>query len=267
MSRPFIYIAGLRRSGSTVLSEALTLLPHSFIFREPRVAENRFSVHDSDVELFLQYGIDLVDFERRWWRKRKLIPEAFKNELIPRLAALIGQIGVKEIRHDRWRRLFRLFPEMKILLTARDPRDIYISLFYKVKNDHVTWSGLFSAAGEFCPEAVAESLNRQFRQQLAMLDTAECLQIKYEDFCTNPRILEQVKAFVGSAIPRLGEVGAFNAANPMRLGEYELHGRTITGQRIHRWKHEVDDALVAAAQKTFDLMPEYCEFWKYEKQK
>lgn len=265
MQRPFIYIAGLRRSGSTVLSEALTALPYSFIFREPRVAENRFSVHDSDAELFLKYGIDLLDFERRWWSKRKLIPEAFKNELLPQLFPLIGQIGIKEIRHDRWRRLQRLFPEMKILLTARDPRDIYLSLHDKVKNDRVTWSGIFSPEGVFCAEAVAEGLNAEFREQLAMFETGDCLKVKYEDFCAQPEIFEQVKAFVGSAIGRVGEVGAFNAANPMRVGEYELHGNNITPRRINRWKDEADKQLLAEAQRAFDLMPDYCRFWEYER--
>lgn len=265
MQRPFIYIAGLRRSGSTVLSEALTLLPHSFIFREPRVAENRFSVHASDVELFLHHGIDLVDFERRWWSKRKLIPEAFKSELIPQLLPLVGQIGVKEIRHDRWRRLLRLFPDMKILLTARDPRDIYLSLYDKVKHGNVTWSGIFSAEGVFCPEAVADGLNDEFRQQLAMYESADCLKVRYEDFCAQPAVFERVKAFVGSAIGSVGEIGAFNAANPLRVGEYELHGNNITQRRIRRWKDEIDEKLLAEAQRAFDLMPEYCEFWQYEK--
>ncbi len=265
MERPFIYIAGLRRSGSTVLSEALTLLPHSFIFREPRVAENRFSVHDSDAELFMNYGIDLAGFERRWWSKRKLIPEAFKNELIPQLLPLVGQIGVKEIRHDRWRRLFRLFPGMKVLLTARDPRDIYLSLHDKVKHGNVTWSGIFSAEGVFCPEAVAEGLNDEFGEQLAMFEAADCLKVKYEDFCAKPAVFEQVKAFVGSAINRVGEVGGFNAANPLRVNEYALHGNNITEQRSQRWKHETGEKLLAEAQRAFDLMPAYCRFWGYEK--
>ena len=265
MQHSFIYIAGLRRSGSTVLSEALTAMPYSFIFREPRVAENRFSVHASDAELFLQYGIDLLDFERRWWSKRKLIPEAFKNELLPQLFPLVRQIGIKEIRHDRWQRLFKLFPEMKILLTARDPRDIYLSLHDKVKNDHVTWSGIFSPEGVFCAEAVAEGLNAEFREQFAMFETADCLKVKYEDLCADPAKFEEAKNFVGSTLGRVGEVGAFNAANPMRHGEYKLHGNAITPRRINRWKDETDETLLAEAQRTFDLMPEYCRFWEYKK--
>jgi len=265
MQRPFIYIAGLRRSGSTVLSETLTRLPHSFIFREPRVAENRFSVHDSDVELFLRYGIDLIAFEKRWWNQRKAIPDAFKNELIPQLAPFVSQIGVKEIRHRRWRRMLRRFPDMKVLLTARDPRDIYVSLYYKVKNDRVTWSGIFSPEGVFCPEAVADSLNDEFHEQIAMFEMTDCLKVKYEDFCMQPAIFEQIKSFVGSALERVGEVGNFNAANPLRVGEFGLHGNNITGQRIQRWKYETGEKLLAEAQRTFDLMPEYCRFWGYEK--
>jgi len=68
----------------------------------------------------LGYGIDLKAFERRWsGDKRNFLLDAFKNELIPQLASCVSQIGVKEIRHKRWRELFRHFPEMKILLIGR----------------------------------------------------------------------------------------------------------------------------------------------------
>ena len=54
MTKPLIYIASLRRTGSTVLSEALTSLPHSFIFREPYLSGGEFRVQDEDATTFLQ---------------------------------------------------------------------------------------------------------------------------------------------------------------------------------------------------------------------
>lgn len=265
MNRPFIYIAGLRRTGSTVLSEALTLLPHCFIFREPRLAEYRFSTHQSDVELFLHYGIDLVDFEQRWrYGKRDQIIAAFKSELLPQLAAHIAQIGIKEIRNDRWRRLWRFFPDMRVILTGRDPRDIYLSLHHKVKYGNAKWAGLFTEEGLFCPEAVARGLNREFREQKAMFETLPCMKVKYEDLCQRPELVEEVKTFAGCAVAQIGAVGAFNAANPLRVEEYQLHGDRITPQRIQRWREEKDEALLAEAQAAFELMPDYCSFWGYE---
>ena len=66
---------------------------------------------------------------------------------MPHLASYVSQVGVKEIHHDGWRKYIQYFPEMKILLTGRDPRDIYISLFYRVKKwqreffrDILSWS-------------------------------------------------------------------------------------------------------------------------------
>ncbi len=45
---PFIYIAGMRRTGTTLLSELLTSSPYSFIFREPHIGKNTFRVKPDD---------------------------------------------------------------------------------------------------------------------------------------------------------------------------------------------------------------------------
>ncbi|OHB35309.1 MAG: hypothetical protein A3G70_02015 [Planctomycetes bacterium RIFCSPLOWO2_12_FULL_39_13] len=256
--KPFIYIASLRRTGSTVLSEALTLLPYSFIFLEPKFGEEKFSIKKRDAEMFLKHGIDLEAFKNNWsGNKQKYIIEAFKRELMPHLASYVSQVGVKEIHHDGWRKYIQYFPEMKILLTGRDPRDIYISLFYRVK------SGKGNFSGTFCPGAVADDLNKEFQKQLEMHKETDCLKIRYEDLCTNENLFDKILTFVESEIPAIGDIGSFNALNPKRQDEYELHGDQITDKRVNRWHHESDKNLVMEAQKTFDLMPEYCEFWGY----
>ena len=165
--RPFIYIASLRRTGSTVLSEALTLFPYCFILREPRFGENRFAIKPGDLERFANYGIDIIGMKKRWLdNKRGSFIEAFKYELVPQLSSCLIQIGVKEIRHEGWREWFHHFPEMRILLTGRDPRDIYISLYYRVKSGKGNWSG------EYSPESVAEDLKKEFKRQIEMFKEA-----------------------------------------------------------------------------------------------
>lgn len=258
---PFIYIAALRRTGSTVLSEALTLLPYSFIFREPNFGKNRFSLKKSDAELFEKFGVDLIAVKKRCRKKQCSYVDVLFGDLMPLLSPHVRQVGVKEIRHQGWQHYLRLFPEMKVLLTARDPRDIYLSLYYRFLSGHGSWSG------EYSPERVAEDLNGEFYRQLEMVDRVECLKVKYEELCESteglPPLFERIKKFVRSEIPETGEIGCFNALHPQRKEEFALHGNRFTKRRLKRWTAETNDKLVEEAHRTFILMNDYCAFWDY----
>lgn len=60
--RPFIYIAALPRTGSTLLSELFTDLPYSFIFHEPHLGKNYFAAQKLDKSLLAKYNIDINGF-------------------------------------------------------------------------------------------------------------------------------------------------------------------------------------------------------------
>ena len=77
----------------------------------------------------------------------------------------------------------------------------------------------------------------------------DCLKIRYEDLCTNENLFDKILTFVESEIPAIGAIGSFNALNPKRQDEYELHGDQITDKRVNRWHHESDKNLVMEAQK------------------
>jgi hypothetical protein len=259
MKKPFIYIAALRRTGSTVLSEALILAPYSFIFREPGIGVGVFKVKSNDAEFLIKHGIDLYVFQKEIAKiNPKSTVEYFKEKLLPKLDGAIFQVGIKEIQHKHWKNVFKLFPDMKIVLTARNPMDIYISHYNRVLSD----KGKFR---ELEPGAVAAHLNEQFQKQLEMFEAADCLKVRYEDFCTNPSVYSKVKSFVDSEIPQIGAVGSFNAANLKRVEEYELHKDSITDKRVNRWQYEKDESILRDARKTFNLMADYCKFWGYEK--
>ncbi|MFH0945929.1 MAG: sulfotransferase [Planctomycetota bacterium] len=262
MRLPFVYIASLRRTGSTVLSEALTRLPHGFIFREPLLGEGKFQVKTADRERWKEHGIDLDLFARDLAADSSLEANAaiaFRDRLLPRLLEVVSQVGVKEIFHDGWRRYARAFPGMKVLLTGRDPRDLYLSLHARIHE-----SGGKRWPGRFHPESAAADLNRQFRFQFEMFEDCDCMKVRYEDLCTDPGLFDQVKRFCESPIPGIGDIGSFNASNPKRIAEYELHRDQITDQRIGRWKREPDEALRSQAGEIPALMPEYCRFWGYD---
>lgn len=267
--RPFVYIAGIRRSGTTVLSEALTSLPYSFIFPEPRLARGHLALHRGVAEMLKREGIDVAAFARRhasrpWhvlYRKlghRGYLLKRFQTHLYPDLTSVVQQVGVKEIDHTGWQHYMRAIPDMKVLLTGRDPRDIYISL-------HNRWtSGRGGWKGPFRPDLVSSELMRQFRYQLEIRDSLPTLLVKYEALCTDSNLMREVREFVNSPIPSLGHVGAFNAVNDERRDEAELHGGRVTNKRVRRWSREGDPMLLENATKCAALMHEYCQFWGYE---
>lgn len=266
--KPFIYVASLRRTGSTVLSEALTQYPHSFIFREPALGLNGFNLHPDDAETFRRLGVHIEAFRRRHripsgLRRRLGVDDgymvrAFQRKLLPELGWHYSQVGVKEIFHGGWRHYHAAFPHMKVLITARDPRDIYVSLAHRVRRGQGAWRGPLT------PERAAASLNTEFREQVEMMRTVEYLSVRYEDLCTDPALYDKIKRFVESSIPEMGRVGAFNATESGRAEESALHGGRISARQIGRWREEPDHALREAADRLSALMTEYCRFWGYE---
>ena len=258
VTHPFIYIAALRRSGSTILSELLTDPPTSFIFREPNLGRRRFDTKPDDVELFRKYNIDLEAFAKRWsgWRKRWMI-RGFREELMPQLAARFKQIGVKEIFNDHWRAYHRQFPQMKIIVLARDPRDLYLSIRERRRK------GVNAAQGDVTPAEVSGHLNQQFALQRQMLETCDCLPITYETLCSDPTAFDKVRAFVQSPLATAGRAGRFNESNPVRQGEAAIHSGSITTNRVARWQKEQDPAAISESHQAMALMPDYNKFWGY----
>lgn len=261
LPRPFIYIAALRRTGSTVLSEALTALPHSFIFREPHFGRNNFSLKPGDADRLRPFGVDLELLREQWLmaRAQRSILAALQEDLLPKLFPPLQQLGVKEIRHGGWRNYYHRFPEMKVVLTGRDPRDIYISLFYRQKSGYGTWRGPYN------PELVAADLNTEFKRQLEIAETMDCLPVRYEDFCQDSQLFEQIKIFVNSPLPGGGGIGEFLSKGGQggRL-EHQLHGKRITARCVNRWQTETDPTLVREAEQVFELMTDYCRYWGYQ---
>jgi hypothetical protein len=242
-----------------MLCDALTQLPSSLVFNEPNLAQHRMIVRRREAEILAEVGVDLHAFARRWSGLRRWwVLSAFARELLPRLEGVVAQVGVKEIFNTHWRRYQRQFPDLRILLTARDPRDIFLSLQRRHASGLAIWSGPFT------PERVAQSLNREFRAQLEMQTSAPCLRVRYEDLCQDPARFEEIKAFVGNETLTMGSIGRFQASEPRRAGEHEVHRGSITDRQVGRWRRETDAGLRQEAQQVFDRMPEYCDFWGYE---
>lgn len=272
LARPFVYISALMRTGSTMLSEVLTKLPHAYIFNEPHLGKNAFSLSAPDLERLAVYGVDIHAFLRfrlplafvlrRFrpiWPNQGFMIREVKNSLGPQLDAIgVKQLGVKEIKHEGWQYYVQHFPDLKMVMLGRDPRDLYISAFRKWQKGTTLWQGPFT------PRSAAEQLNAQFSRQMHMREHVDCLEIRYEDLCSDSRVVENILSFCDSPLKIAGEVGQFIQAHPKRRHEYQKHGAIISKHSVNRWQRERDGSLLEDAHEFAALMPEYSTFWGYD---
>lgn len=264
---PFIYISAMRRSGSTLLSEAFTKLPYAYIFQEPNLGKNIFHFKSHEAEILREYSVDLDRFTRlrrpfafvlrRLRQRPDYAIHAVKTKLLSMMFADVpAQIGVKEIRNEGWEHYLRHFPDMRVVMTGRDPRDIYLSACERNK--------VLQSPIDYEPVSYAKWMNDDFAHQLALSQATECFRVRYEDLCSDPLLYAEVKRFVESPIPEVGEIGRFLSTHAHRQAEHEKHGGTISTKSVGRWRKEKNQKWLAEAHKVFELVPEYNEFWGYK---
>jgi hypothetical protein len=276
-SPPLIYIAALVRTGSTLLGELLSDLPDSYILHEPHIGKNFFALQQTDAQVFLTHGIDIAGFLR--WRlpvafflrrlrflavPQDFLMKEFKFKLLPDLLKVAGQIGVKEIRQKGWENYVRHFANMRVIITARDPRDIYLSLSQLRRQGDLKWTtGRLRRPKPFNPTTVAGELNREFTMQKALMNNTEHQLLRYEDLCQDPTRIEAVKVFTQSTLSNTGSVGAFSSHHPKKTVESRLHNGQITPLQVYRWRSITDRKMREELEQVSELMAEYRTFWGY----
>jgi len=167
------------------------------------------------------------------------------------------QIGVKEVGNRGWKNYLKHFSNIKIIITGRDPRDLYISVYYWENKGRPKPKPLSTRRLAF--------LRNNIERQADIFKTGQAIKVKYEDLCCNPEeTIYEMKKFINSPIPDIGEIGQFMGRAPKRKREYGLHGNSITTKHVNRWQEEPNKSLVKLANDFFDSVPDYCEFWGYK---
>lgn len=260
-SKPFIYICSLARTGSTVLAEALTKYPYSFIFRETLLTVEKFNIKQQDELYFSSLGLNMEKIYREWESclTKNSVFECFYSNLMISFLQHFQQLGIKEIYHTHWRKLFEVIPNIKVIITSRDPRDIYLSLIEMrshYKDEGWRWRNLELSE-------MADILMKEFETQKEIASTVDVLIVKYEELCNNYDLLTNIKTYVESSIPVVGDIGIFNSKNPNRVYEYLKHTNKISLKSVNRWKTESDKKALENAYKFAELMSDYRKFFGY----
>lgn len=259
MPKPFVYIAAVRRSGSKLLSTLLTRPPDCLILREPGLVRDKFRLKEQEIELLERRGIV---FKRQLDKSSAVRGaqawEVFFDEVLPVLQAHFRQVGIKEIWHDRALELLEQLGENRIVVTARDPRDIYLSLHRNREKFAAMGRRKAHFPGGFNPQSVATHLGAQFAEQRKMLEQHNALGVRYEDLCREPqvqfaRVSEHVESAIHtpSLVNKTGNLGG-------------VFGESINTSRVFSWKSVDDRQLLDQAHETAALLPDYLQYWGYE---
>lgn len=264
MKKPFVLIAGVMRTGTTLLQEMFTDAPFSYILHEPWLSAGQFynkehlqdTLKEMDVPLSRLFSEDpmqtVYDLS---------IPEFFEK-----LNGYIAQLGVKEIRLKTVSQYLKWFPDAKVVLTGRNPKDIFLSCHYKLMRGDTSWRPKYLP---FSPEALFAEINEDWRKQERLWQEhgSNCLLVRYEDLVEDPEgKWAKIASFIESSLEAPGKVGEFH--KKIERGKYEtgLHKGSVTRLVKDRWKTEGNLKVLERAVMFASLMGQtgYLDFWGYD---
>jgi len=240
--KPFLYIAGLFRSGTTLVQELLTEKDVSFIFHEPRFGDGwwQFQEHDRNY-LRTHWNLELPAYLPNvgetwdWFQKQDI------------------QIGAKEIRNAKGRFYYDTWMgNMRFIVVDRDPADVFISAHKMMlrSNTDFTWSPRYLP---FNAVNIYRELIEEVRNINAIWEWChpKCrMVVHYKDVCEGKT--EDLYDFAESDVQN-PEVGYYHSI--LTRGKYEngLHGNEITKASFDYGKY-YDKRISTEAVKLRNLL-------------
>lgn len=254
---PFVYLSAMPRSGSTMLSGLLTIPNISIIFSEPGFQrglhhnlEQFQEVSDVDINLLSRYEGDANKMLR-----------VFYNKITPHILKEFPMIGVKECFMQNWNVYEDFFDDVRYVILARDPRDVFLSL--SDYGENVAWhKKMWLEKGI---QYIADAHNQIWEEQQVIINTRNCYLVRYEDFCMGKVSLQEIKSFLGINSLESGDVAGILKNYKWRQWEVLKNGNKISRGSVFRWKDPyLDQELLAYSKKFGNMMQEYIDYWDYD---
>jgi hypothetical protein len=257
--RPFVFIAGFPRSGSTAVAESLTEWPHAFVHSEPGLTQGKLHLYALErlTEPFASAVSAAMSEAKRILQDTPpggLLLRAYLNRVVPLLP--FDQVGIKEVAFRRFlhRSVLEERPDARVLVTVRDPRDLWLSLeemSERYKDPAWSYRGLG-------PDEAAERIEAIFRQLRELVDMG-ALVVRYEDLCSDPAVVSRVLEYVDSAA-RHGSIGM--VTRDRRDWEIDRHRGALSSHSVGRWQ-SADPEARGRAERFAERLGEYRERFGY----
>lgn len=252
-------VMGMMRSGTTLVADLLTVPGRSLVLNEPYLLD-RWSpdLQEKLDALYRGFGLEVPPPGKR--ARHALNQGHFLAEILPQLRRLGCQWGAKYADLHSWRRTFAAYRPRKLIITARDLRDVFLSGLELLNRARL----LFNDARHLRDEAWLFAFIAATVHELMALRREPHLVIRYEDLVGDPATRARLAEHAG--LDRLG-TGRLNLDRhgPDRAGwERAKHGDAITRNSLGRFEQEPAGPMRAHAERLWRMFPEYAEAFRYE---
>jgi len=255
-----IAVLGMMRSGTTLVSDLLTVPGRSLVLNEPYLLSAWSSaLQDKLHALYRGFGLALPESPPPAGRYR-LNQDHFVAEILPQLQRLGCQWGAKYADLHSWRELFASYRPRKLVLMARDLRDVFLSGLGLMNRVGL----MFGDRRHLRDEAWLFAFIASTVHELLALKREPHLAIRYEDLVRDEAARASLADYAG--LDRLG-VGDLNMQRhgEQRAGwERAKHDGAITARSVGRFDCEPAGPMRAHAERLWRLFPEYGEAFGYE---
>jgi len=253
-----IAIMGPMRSGSTLLSDLLTIRGECLILSEPNIL-GRWSptVVERMHRLAANFGLDpgpAPPREQDW----PTYGAYFDKVMLPQLERL-PRWGAKYVDLVDWRPTISRYRPKRLILTVRDIRDVTISSIDRIARLKLAFYGRRYMRDEAW---VLAHLAFTVHELMALRELPHLL-VRYEDMASDPGMRQRVADFVG--FERLSERREnLEASGMIRQWELAKHGEGLSTRSVGRYREEPRGPVRALAERVWKLLPEYSEVFGYE---
>ena len=215
-------IYGMMRSGTTLLCDKLTVPGQGLVLLEPNIhLESKPEHVRRQLERF---GLQIPDSVWEAGTRGQSFQTFFEAELLPRLQQL-DYWGVKMVNFTRWQEFLQRYPTEYLLLCVRDIRDVVLSAL-----------DLAPKLGNFVDSAWIERRALETASALVEMSQRPHRLMRYEDFCSQPELIDQLAATLG--LQQTGKERFGLEAVPHRLYEEQKHGGQVSDQSVGRFASE-----------------------------
>ena len=255
-----VAIFGMMRSGTTLLSDLLTVPGESIILHEPALlyqgtagkegASWEFSKMMTQLQAF---GMD-VSKSRYWDRNSYPTFRQFFNARIYPLLRRLKIWGAKIVEFEDWQGILSAFQPRKLILSVRDIRDTVLSSF-----DLALRMNRRVVDEAWIEEKVLESAG-----QLVEMAKLPHMLVRYEDLCADDCVGREVSEFCGMDTVS-NDRPNWEVVVPFRQYELEKHGRNVTDISVGRYRLEPYGPVAALVDRIWRMCGSYCDRFGYER--
>jgi hypothetical protein len=254
-----VAIAGMMRSGTTLVADMLTVRGKSLVISEPNLLGlwNDGQIRRTHA-IAAEFGLDIPAPPPPGKYKRN--DEYFKASILPALGTL-DWWGIKYVDLHGLESVFKLYPPKQLILCVRDIRDVALSAIELV--ERMTLG--FDDHKHMRDEAWVFSRLAYTVHEMMALRRHPHLAVRYEDLVTRPDAFrEELRSYM--QMDALGDERInLKIEDPSRFKwETEKHADGITTRSLGRFEQEPDGPARRLAERLWRLFPEYSLAFDYD---